>query len=121
VKTVKNLLIQVAKGRVKTHHPENRTITHQELWSLVMGIAPVRFERRHVEQVILWIEPVGEQEIRAARPPVHALVVDAATQLPPEDLDAWNKQFRTSYKSFWDAQAECWEYYGVEGEWRASA
>ncbi|NOR51771.1 MAG: hypothetical protein GQ470_04050 [Gammaproteobacteria bacterium] len=115
-KKSRNILIQVAQGKLDTHFP--RLITYKEFWELISDKKWGRGQRSKVVQIITRISAA---DILNGAPPLNELVVVKKTGLPGEEwpsIRGYIKKLSKSkppYKNHKEAQQACWEYWGAEG------
>lgn len=116
-KKVRDLLIRVAQGRVKTH--KLGAISYKELWERV---SKKKWGRGRKSKIVGWITRVSAYDLKQKRPPLNELVVVKGQEEPGE---SWNSirsylrstfRVRAPYDSHQEAQEACWRHWGRKVE-----
>ncbi len=107
---VKEILIDVAKGKIKTHHPKK--IAYKELW---LKIYPEKvWGQKYANEVVEWIVNISNTDVINNLPPLNSIVVRKDTGQPGEGWNEWlheNKKATRLYRTVNRAQKACWKHY----------
>lgn len=118
---VRDILIEVAKGRKQTCKPG--VVSYKELWEM---ISDKPWGRAYKDPIVRMIHSISLHEIERNRPPLNELVVVKAIDEPGDEWGNIKDHLERDagidipYDSHQSAQESCWAYWGRKDNTRIS-